>query len=493
MKTVIALDQSTSATKALLFDQTGRVIDQVSQPHEQHYPQPGWVEHDAEEIYQNTLMVLKTLVMRQLPLLRRSLACLSITNQRETIVVFDRVTGRPLRPAIVWQCRRGEAICQRLTEAGHESRVHALTGLKIDTYFPASKLTWLLENEPDIRAALEEGRALISTIDTYLIYRLTDGNVFATDATNASRTLLYDIHTLGWSDELCGLFGVPRRALPEVRDSNARYGETTLEGSLEEPLPICGVMGDSQAALLAEHCFTVGSAKVTFGTGSSILVNIGDQPTLSEQGIVTTVAWQLNGKAVYAFEGIINFTGATIAWLRDQLRLITTPAETEALAYAVPDNGGVYLVPAFVGLSAPYWQPNARAGIVGLTPAATREHVVRAALESIGYQVRDVIDLMSRSAGIELQVIHGDGGMVSNRFVMQFVADVCRLTVQASSVPELSALGAVQAGLLGMGIYPDLDALSAISLSSVCYSPAEDPQKIESWYQGWLAAVQRVL
>lgn len=376
---------------------------------------------------------------------------------------------------------------------GGGGRVHALTGLKIDTYFPAAKITWVLENEPNVRDALEAGHALIGTIDTYLIYRLTGGAVFATDATNASRTLLYDIQTLTWSDELCALFRVPPLALPEVRDCDARFGETTLESTLEVPLPICGVMGDSQAALFAEHCFTIGSAKVTFGTGSSVLANIGDQPMLAEGGIVTALAWVQNGQATYAFEGIINFTGATIAWLRDQLRLIDTPAETEVLARAVPDNGGVYLVPAFVGLSAPYWQPHARAAIIGLTPAATREHLVRAALEAIGYQVRDVIDLMSRAAGIQLQTIHGDGGMVSNTFVMQFVADVCRLTVQASAEPELSALGAVQMGLLGMGLSANLEALCEISLSSVIYTPKADAESIQDWYEGWLDAVQRVL
>lgn len=492
MTTILALDQSTSATKALLFDVSGRILDYEALPHEQYYPQPGWVEHDAEAIYQNTLKVLTTLVRRNADQLA-SIEALSITNQRETVVVFDRATGRPLRRAIVWQCRRGEAICQRLIDAGHEPRLHDLTGLKIDTYFPASKITWLLQNEPEVAAALRDGSALVGTIDTYLIYRLTGGAAFVTDATNASRTLLYDLHTLDWSDELCALFGVPRSALAEVRDCNARFGETTLDGALNQPLPICGVMGDSQAALFAEHCFEVGSAKITFGTGSSVLVNVGDQPVLAEQGIVTALAWQIDGKATYALEGIINFTGATIAWLRDQLRLIETAPESEALAQAVPDNGGVYLIPAFVGLSAPYWKPNAQAAIVGLTPAATREHVVRAALESIAYQVRDVTDLMSQAAAIELETIHGDGGMVNNHFLMQFVADVCRLVVQASAVAELSALGAAQAGMLGMGLYADVAALGELQLPTNDYTPQADPAVVEAWYRGWLAAVQRVL
>lgn len=492
MMAILALDQSTSATKALLFSEDGRVIDGEALPHEQHYPQPGWVEHDAEAIYQNTLKVIRTLLERRADL-RDSVAWLSITNQRETVVIFDRASGKPLRRAIVWQCRRGEPICSRLAEAGHEARVHELTGLKIDTYFPASKITWLIENEPETAAALHEGRALVGTIDAYLIYRLTGGAAFATDTTNASRTLLFDIHTLTWSEELCALFGVPLSALPEVRDCDAVYGETTLEGALAKPLPICGVMGDSQAALFAEHCFAPGSAKVTFGTGSSALVNIGSQPILGEQGVVTAVAWRLGGQTTYALEGIINFTGATIAWLRDQLRLISDPKETEALAQAVPDNGGVYLVPAFVGLSAPYWQPNARAAIVGLTPAATREHVVRAALESIAYQVYDVIDLISRASHIDLREIHGDGGMISNAFLMQFVADVCGLEVLAASVAELSAWGAAQAGMLGMGKIASITALESVVLPVQRYTPNLPREIVEVWIEGWRAAVQRVL
>lgn len=489
---ILALDQSTSATKALLFDSNGRVIDSEALPHEQHYPQPGWVEHDAEEIYQNTLTVLRTLLERHADQ-RDSVKWLSITNQRETVVVFDRATGKPLRKAIVWQCRRGEPICSRLTEAGHEARVHDLTGLKIDTYFPASKITWLIENEPEVAEALRDGRALIGTIDAYLIYRLTGGAVFATDTTNASRTLLFDIHTLSWSPELCALFGVSVESLPEVRDCDARYGETTLEGALTTPLPICGVMGDSQAALFAQHCFATGSAKVTFGTGSSALVNIGSQPALDAQGLVTAIAWRLNGQTTYALEGIINFTGATIAWLRDQLRLIDNPKDTEALARSVSDNGGVYLIPAFVGLSAPYWQPNARAAIVGLTPGSSREHIVRAALESIAYQVRDVIDLISRSAQIDLHAIHADGGMINNAFLMQFVADVCQLDVLASSVAELSAWGAAQAGMLGTGVIANVEALADGALSPTRYTPIASREQAEHWIEGWRTAVQRVL
>ena len=492
MSVIVAIDQSTSATKALLFDTHGYLLDRTSLEHKQHYPKPGWVEHDAEEIYQNTLQSLRTLLNKHHEL-KNDLLCLSITNQRETIVVFERGTGKPLYKAIVWQCRRGEPICERLIQAGHSEQVQALTGLKIDTYFPASKITWLCETQPDIQQKLLSGEALLGTIDTYLMYRLTHGTTFATDHTNASRTLLYDIGRLEWSSTLCDLFGVPKAALAEVRESSATFGITDLDGLLGRPIPISGVMGDSQAALFAERCFRPGMAKVTFGTGSSVLLNIGHEMRLSTNGIVTTIGWRYQGATTYAFEGIINFTGATIAWLVDQLKLINDPRETQALAEAVPDNGGVYLIPAFVGLSAPYWQPNAKAAIVGLTPAASKNHVVRAALESIAYQVKDVLDLMSGEAGIAMQQIQADGGMVNNRFLMRFCADMTRFVVRASTLPELSALGAVLSGMLGMKIYQTLQELEALPQDYVDYEPQANAASMQRLYEEWQSAVKRVL
>lgn len=492
MKRFLAVDQSTSATKALLFQPDGRLIDSVTLEHRQIYPQPGWVEHDAQEIYHNTLAALRTLVA-QTGITARDVLCLSITNQRETIVVFDRATGQPLYNAIVWQCRRGDPICRALVEAGHQDSVRHRTGLKIDTYFPASKLMWLFQHEPHIAQKVADGQALIGTIDSYLIYRLTGGQVFATDHTNASRTLLLNIHTLMWDAALCDLFGVPPGALPEVRESRARFGETTLDGLLDTPIPICGVMGDSQAALFAQRCYTPGSAKVTLGTGTSVLLNIGATLRPSASGNVTTVGWVYDGQPTYAFEGIINATGASIAWLRDQLGLINTSQETEALARAVPDNGGVYLVPAFVGLSAPYWRADVQGAIVGLTPSSSKNHVVRAALESIAYQIKDVLDLMAQDAAMPLVLVHADGGAVRNSFLVQFIADITRITVRASSLPELSALGAVFAGALGMGLYPSLEALAQLPLDFVDYTPQIDPAEAERYYAGWQTAVQRVL
>lgn len=495
MSVFLGIDQSTSATKALLFNQNGELLEKTSRSHRQIYPSPGWVEHNAEEIYQNTLGAVRDLLAASETLAGRpeELAALSITNQRETFVVFERSSGKPLYNAIVWQCRRGEPICREMIAAGHQDLVKHKTGLLIDTYFPASKIRWLFAARPDIRQQVEDGRALIGTIDAYLVYRLTGGRQFATDHTNASRTLLYDIHRLNWDPELCDLFGIPLAALPEVRESSACFGETDLEGLLATPLPIYGVMGDSQAALFAQRCFQPGSAKVTFGTGSSILLNIGPEIKTPPHGIVTAVGWVLNGRPAYAFEGITNFTGATIQWLRDQLKLIGSAEETERLATAVPDNGGVYLVPAFVGLSAPYWRPEAQAGILGLTPLATREHVVRAALESIAYIVNDVLQLMSREAGLELGSVQADGGAVRNRFLMQFVADISNLVVYAAVTPELSAQGAVLAGMLGLGRYSSLEDLRQIPAGFSEYHPIMPADQAAGLIAGWQKAVAKVL
>jgi glycerol kinase len=406
---ILALDQSTSATKAILFDATGRVLDKASRNHRQIYPQPGWVEHDAEEIWRNVLAVIRDIVRRNRSKLSK-LAALSITNQRETVLVFDRKTGKPLHNALVWQDRRGDPVCARLMKLGHGPVVLRKTGLKIDTYFSASKLKWLIANKPALAAKLRLGTAVIGTIDTYLVHRLTSGNVFATDVTNASRTLLYDITQLRWDPRLCKLFDVPIRALPEVRESAARFGETNAGGILPKQIPIIGVMGDSQASLFAQRCYRPGMAKATFGTGTSVLLNIGNRFRVSEKSGVTALAWVWRGRPTYAFEGLINFSAATIEWLRNQLRLIQSAAEVEALATSVKDNGGVYLVPAFAGLSAPYWSPEARAAVVGMTAFTKKEHIVRAALEAIAYQVRDVLDGMRADAKVRLQSLHADGG-----------------------------------------------------------------------------------
>jgi glycerol kinase len=488
----LAIDQSTSSTKAMLFTPDGRLLDQEFLPHRQIYPTAGWVEHDAAEIFDNTLKVASTLLQRHTEQWNNMLA-VSITNQRETFVIFDRESGLPLYNAIVWQCRRGDDFCKQLVSAGKEEIVRELTGLKIDTYFPASKLRWLLDARPDIRAKLKDGSALFGTIDTYLIYRLTGGEVYATDHTNASRTLFYDIGKLGWSEDLCKVFGLEFRELPDVRESSAWYGDTDLGGNLNRRIPICGVMGDSQAALFAQRCFEPGGAKVTFGTGSSVLLNIGREKRLSEHGTVTALAWVLQGQPTYAFEGIINFTGATISWMRDQLQLIANPAETETLAQSVSDSDGVYFIPAFVGLSAPYWRADAKAAILGMTPSTTRAHVVRAALESIGYIVTDVLKAMGEDAGVDLGMVHADGGAVRNALLMQFVADMNQLKVRAAQTPELSALGAVFSGCLGQKIYTSLEDLQNLPSGYVEYRSSMPTARAKELFNGWQAAVQQVL
>ena len=492
MTLILAIDQSTSATKAALFDTSGQIIDRSSREHRQIYPQAGWVEHDAEQIWQNTIGTIRDLAAKQ-PGRFKDIAVVSIANQRETVVVFERSGGKPLHNAIVWQDRRGDPICRRIAEQGGENTVRARTGLKLDTYFSASKLHWLVGERPDLARKLRDGDALVGTIDAYLVHRLTGGRVFATDVTNASRTLLFDIEKLRWDEELCDLFRVPMKALPEPREPFANFGETDAERLLPRKLPICGVLGDSQASFFAQRCYKPGTAKATFGTGTSVLFNIGPQRRASAGGAVTALAWVLRGEPVYAFEGIINYSAATLSWLKDQLGLIADVAEAESIATAVPDNGGVYLVPAFAGLSAPYWRTDARAAILGLTAYSRREHVIRAALESIAYQVRDVLDMMVKDTGMTLQRLHADGGPTRNRFLMQFTADIAQVELCASDIPEASALGSALAAMLGLGVHGSLDALAALRHESRIFKPQLPQQAVQHLRDGWRAAVNRVL
>jgi glycerol kinase len=491
MKHILALDQSTSATKAILFDTAGGLVDQESIEHRQIYPCPGWVEHDAEEIFQNVLAAVRALAARR-PDHIRDCVCMSIANQRETAVVFDKADGKPLHHAIVWQCRRGDPVCEQLREQGREPLVRKRTGLRLDTYFPAAKLKALIDTHDEIREQLEAGRALIGTIDAYLIYRLTNGASFVTDHTNACRTLCYDIQTHAWDEDLCSLFHIPTQALPSIIGSDEKAGATDCEGALPRELPLCGVMGDSHASLFAHRCFNPGMAKVTFGTGSSVLVNTGNTLFRSEGGAVSTLAWHVGGKPTYSLEGIISFSAATISWLKNQLGLIESAAETESLAGSVPDNGGVYIVPAFAGLSAPYWAPNARAGILGLSAHSARAHVARAALESIAYQIHDIFSMIA-SESEPLTSVHGDGGPTKNRFLMQFVADIAGLELKAAHNPNLSPLGAAMCGALGMGVYATPADIERLPLETAVYAPEMSRARATELYEGWRAAVRRVL
>jgi glycerol kinase len=490
--TVLALDQSTSATKALLFDDQGRVLDRESRPHQQHYPQPGWVEHDAEEIWRNTLDVLRTVAARAAAA-GRAPSLLSLTNQRETIVIFARADGRPLHRALVWQDRRGDPLCAEQAAAGRGDAIHARTGLRLDAYFSGSKLQWLVREHPDLAEKLRSGEACIGTIDTYLIYRLTRGTVFATDHTNASRTLLFDLGRLRWDDELCAWWQVPPAALPEVRASSAAFGETTLDGALATSLPIRGVMGDSQASLFAQRCHAPGSAKVTFGTGSSILLNTGSTLRLSKQGVVTALGWVHDGQPTYTLEGIIISSAATLTWLCDQLGLAKDAQELETLARAVPDTHGVYLVPAFSGLGLPHWRPDSRALLTGLTAHSDRRHVARAALESMAYQLRDALDAMQQDGNVRLTSLHADGGPTANTLLMQFAADLTGVELRVATSPDCSPLGAALAGLLGAGVHPSLESLAALPREEILYRPTMPAARATALHTAWRHAVKQAL
>jgi len=481
---VLAIDQSTSATKAVVFDVLGRGVDRFSIEHRAIYPRPGFVEHDAEELWRNTQSVIQFAAEKH-----QDFICISITNQRETFVIFDRATGRPLHNAVVWQCRRGEEVCDELIRSGHAELVTVKTGLKVDSYFSAPKLTALLRGNPDLKSRLQSGDALFGTIDTYLLYRLTRCKTFATDSTNASRTLLFNINTLKWDSELCDLFEVSISALPEVRDSCSQFGFCDSP-ALPANLPIAGVMGDSQAALFGLRCFKPGEAKVTIGTGSSILLNAG--PRVPPGG-VRTIAWTQNGDATYCREGIISYSGATITWLRDQLGLIQSADEAEEGARAVSDNAGVYLIPAFTGLSAPYWSSTARAAIVGLTASSTRNHVLRAALESIAYQIKDSLDDMMEGVNVPLTLIHADGGATRNRFLMQFIADIAGTDIVVSDTADNSPLGAAFAGMLGIRVYATIDHLKHLVIEKQVYRPKMARAVAIALHAGWSLAIRQVV
>jgi glycerol kinase len=492
MSALLAIDQSTSATKAVCFDAQGAVLARASAAHRQFYPAAGWVEHDAEEIWRNVLKVVAEIHATR-PDLTRDLACVGLSNQRETVVIFERGTGRPLHHAIVWQCRRGDALCAGQRAAGREGAVRERTGLRIDGYFSASKLQWLVRERPELAARLADGTALIGTIDTYLIYRLTAGQVFATDHTNASRTLLYDIHKLAWDEELCRWWQVPRRALAEVRSSDAQFGATDFAALLPRPVRICGVMGDSQAALFAQRCFGVGSGKITLGTGSSVLLNVGPAPPAALSGALASLAWVRGGTPTYAAEGLINYAAATLNWLRDQLGVFADLADCEALAAEVASEPGVYLVPAFSGLSAPYWQSSARAAIVGLSAHSDRRHIIRAALEAIAYQLRDVLDMLRSETGIAPTQLRCDGAPTVNRLLMQFIADLLDIDLKVADNSDGSALGVALMGALGVGVHASLTALDKLPLPSLNYRRTMSATEAQLRYQGWQQAVQQVL
>ncbi|MBQ2674991.1 MAG: glycerol kinase GlpK [Prevotella sp.] len=487
MNRIIAIDQSTSSTKALLFDEQCRIVARTNVDHKQYYPQTGWVEHDAEEIYQNMVKAIS-----QLPLQEEAVYSIALTNQRETAVVWNKLTGKPIANAVVWQDTRGAELCRQLRAEGRADMVMAKSGLLIDPNFSASGVKWLLDHIEGARQQAQRGELLMGTIETWLVWRLTGGQVHATDYTNASRTMLFNIHTMQWDDDLLALFDIPRSMMPEVMPCDAIYGETTVEGIFAAPIQIAGVLGDSHGALVGQMCFTKGSGKVTYGTGSSVMVNIGEEPKSAPAGLVTSVGYSAFGKTYYGFEGNIYSTGATLKWIADQLQLVGHPSEMEALATSVPDNGGVYIVPAFSGLGAPWWQSDVKGAVFGLTFATTKAHFLRAALESIAYQIKDLVDVMARATGGRLQEICADGGPTKNQFLMQFQANMLETPVVCTEVDDASALGAVIMNGFARGLWKSFDEVIPLRKVTKVYQPENDAQRF-TLYQQWRNAVNQLI
>ena len=483
-----AIDQGTTSTRFLVFDRAGSVAASAQKEHEQIYPQPGWVEHDPEEIWFRTQQVVEE-AMAQAALKPHDLAAIGITNQRETSVLWNRKTGRPIHNALVWQdMRTGDAVSEFARHGGAD-RFRAKTGLPLSTYFSSLKIRWLLDSDPEVRAQAEAGELLFGTIDTFLVWRLT-GGLHVTDCTNASRTQLMNLQTLDWDDELLAAFGVPRCILPRIASSSERYGEATLEAI--QGVPIAGILGDQQAALVGQTCFRAGEAKNTYGTGCFLLMNTGREIVHSTCGLLTTVAFRWSGEpASYALEGSVAIAGALVQWIRDNFGLIGKSPEIEMLARTVEDNGGVYFVPAFSGLYAPYWKHNARGVVAGLTRYSNRGHLARAVLEATAFQTREVVEAMERDSGIRMGVLRTDGGMVENELLMQFQADILDRDVVRPAVKETTALGAAYAAGLATGFFEGVEDLRSRWAVDHTWKPAMDPVRRERMYGFWKKAVTR--
>jgi glycerol kinase len=486
---ILALDQGTTSSRAIVFGRDGRVRAAAQQEFPQIFPSPGHVEHEPEAIWSSQLATAREAIARA-GLTARDIAAIGLTNQRETTVIWDRRTGAPMTNAIVWQSRITAPICQRLKMDGVEPLFRDRTGLVLDPYFSGTKIRHLLDTIPGLRARADRGDVLFGTIDSFLLWRLTGGRVHATDVSNASRTLLFNLRTLEWDDELLALMGVPRAMLPEVRGSSEIYGETdpALFGA---PIPIAGNAGDQQAALFGQACFEPGTAKNTYGTGCFLLMNTGSTPVPSPGGLLTTVGWRVNGRTTYCLEGAVFIAGAVVQWLRDGLRAISSSSEVEALMRKVPDSGGVYFVPAFVGLGAPYWDPYARGLVIGLTRGTTIEHIARAAVDSMAFQTRDVLDLMQSESGTALARLKVDGGATANDLLLQFQADLLAVPVARPVVAETTALGAAYLAGLAVGYWNDLDDIRRNWALDREFTPAMPEAPREALYKGWRKAVDR--
>lgn len=490
---IAALDQGTTSSRAILFNQAGEIVTRAQHPFRQIYPQPGWVEHDPKEIWITTARALAEAVDAA-HIDPKRIAALGITNQRETTILWDRVTGEPVCNAIVWQCRRTAAICDQLKADGWTDPVRDKTGLLVDAYFSGTKLKWMLDNIPGVRRRAERGELLAGTVDTWLIWNLTGGKAHVTDCSNASRTMLFNIHTLQWDPELCELLEIPLSLLPQPRGNSEIYGVVAPELPGLEALagtPICGSAGDQAAALFGQGCFTPGQAKNTYGTGCFTLMNVGETAVRSRSGLVTSVGWRLNGQTTYALEGSVFNAGSAIQWLRDEMGLFETSPECDRLAESVPSSGGVYVVPAFTGLGAPYWDMYARGTIVGLTRGSTRAHIARAVLDSIAFQVTDLVRAMNQDAPCPITTLRVDGGASVSDIMMQTQADLLRLPVDRPAQVETTAFGAAALAGLAVGVWSGLPVLERLRRSQHVFTPRQDAKSCEAAYRQWRRAVER--
>ena len=486
-KYINSIDQSTQGTKALLFDEGGSLIKRTDKPHEQIINEKGWVSHNPVEIYENVIDVVARLTK---DIDGSGIIGVGISNQRETSLAWDRITGEPLADAIVWQCARAADICERVERQGKAENIRRKTGMNLSPYFPASKIAWLLENVEGAREKADRGEICHGTIDSWLVYKLTGGKSYKTDYSNASRTQLFNIFELKWDEEICAWFGIDPANMARVCDSDSEFGETDFEGVLPKKVPIHGVLGDSHGSLFGQGCLKPGMTKSTYGTGSSIMMNIGEKPVLSTHGVVTSLAWSMGGKVNYVLEGNLNYTGAVITWLKDDLKLIESPGETETLAREAIQDDELYLIPAFSGLGAPYWDSRATAAIVGMTRTTGKAEVVRAGVECIAYQITDIVKAMCEDAGVCLGELRVDGGPTKNEYLMQFQSDIADVAVQVPDSEELSGIGPAYAAGLALGVW---DESIFGRLNRVKYAPGMDGEMRKKKYNGWKAAVSTVL
>ncbi|MCK1984712.1 MULTISPECIES: glycerol kinase GlpK [Peribacillus] len=491
-KYILSLDQGTTSSRAILFNEKGEIVHSSQKEFTQHFPKPGWVEHNANEIWGSILAVIAG-VLSESGVKPEQIAGIGITNQRETAVVWDKETGTPVYNAIVWQSRQTSEICDDLKEKGLNDLFRDKTGLLIDAYFSGTKVKWILDNVEGARQKADEGKLLFGTIDTWLIWKLSGGKAHVTDYSNASRTLMYNIHELKWDEELLEILTVPKSMLPEVRPSSEEYARTIEYHFFGQSIPIAGAAGDQQAALFGQACFNEGMAKNTYGTGCFMLMNTGAKAVSSEHGLLTTLAWGLNGKVEYALEGSIFVAGSAIQWLRDGLRMLHDAKDSESYAKRVESTDGVYVVPAFVGLGTPYWDSEVRGAVFGLTRGTSKEHFIRATLESLAYQTKDVLDAMEADSGIELQTLRVDGGAVKNDFLMQFQSDLLRVPVERPTINETTALGAAYLAGLAVGYWKDQEEISRQWAVDKTFKQSMEEQDSEKLYEGWKKAVHAAM